>query len=259
MRNEETEVLVTGATGTLGQALVDQTISAGHHVRIMSRREAPDGLLAGRSWVQADLVTAENLDASVDGIDVIIHAATDYKSDPQEVDVEGTRRLLDVAERSSVRHLIFPSIVGIDRMPYFYYEAKLEVEEIVAESEIPHTTVRITQFHSFVDEILSAIGKSPVMPLPTRALLQTISVEEAAEHLVRLVTEESRGRLPDVAGPEVLELGQMARGWAHARGKRRWIVRLPVPGELARGFREGRATVPDRAIGTETWRRWLLR
>jgi len=260
-------VLVTGGTGTLGRAFIDAAAEthaedADLKLRVMSRSPEPEALPAGREWARADLASGEGLEAAVRGVDVILHAATDPRpfGSAKEVDVAGTRSLLEAAAGAGVGHVVYPSIVGIDRMPYFYYDVKVEAESIVEASAVPHTTVRITQFHGFVDAILSGVGKVPlVMSLPTRARLQSIAVEDAAAHLVTLARGAPAGHLSDVGGPEVLELGEMARSWCRVQGKRRWIVRVPLPGELARGFREGRATVPDGRVGEETWEAWLER
>lgn len=259
MTRDATTILVTGGTGTLGRAFIEAAEAAGHRVRIMSRRAEPPGLPPGRRWVRADVTSGEGMAAAVRGVGTILHAASDPVGDPRAVDVEGTRRLLAAAEAAGVRHLLYPSIVGIDRMPYAYYDAKEEAERLIERSEVPHTTVRITQFHSFVDRILSSVARLPIMPLPTRARVQSIAVEEAAAHLVDRMGRGPAGRVPDVAGPEVLSLGEMARSWVRARRKRRWVVRLPLPGELVRGFREGRATAPERAVGSEPWDTWLRR
>lgn len=252
-------VLVTGGTGTLGRVFSEIATGAGHQIRIMSRSDRPDEHPLDQEWARADLATGDGLEEAVDGTDLILHAASDSMGGHEQVDIEGTRRLLEAAGGAQVRHLVYPSIVGIDRMPYAYYDAKVRVEELIAESSVPHTTVRITQFHSFVDRILSFVARLPIMPLPTRALVQSIAVEEAAAHLLSRLRFGPEGRVPDVAGPEVLDLGEMARTWCRIRGKRRWVVRLPIPGELARGFREGRATVPERAVGREGWSDWLRR
>lgn len=259
MTDESLTILVTGGTGTLGQTFSDLAIRRGHRVRIMSRRAAPPRLEDGREWARADLETGDGLEDAVQGADVVLHAASDPRGDAEavDVDVDGTRRLLDALRKEGVRHLVYPSIVGIDRIPFSYYDAKQRAEALVSDSGIPHTTVRITQFHSFVDQILSTIGKLPIMPLPTRARIQSIDVREAAAHLLERTEAQPAGATPDVAGPEVLTLDEMARTWCRLRSKKRWIVRLPVPGRMARGLREGRVTAPDRAVGTVTWEAWL--
>lgn len=255
---DATTLLVTGGTGTLGRALV-RAAADRYRVRILSRREAPPDLVPGREWARADLAGGEGLDEAVRGVDAVVHAATDPQGDPRGVDVGGTRRLLTSLRREGGAHLVFPSIVGVDRMPFAYYDAKVGAEELVAGSGLPHTIVRITQFHAFVSWILGRVARLPVMPLPTRARIQSIAVDEAARHLLDLVRSPPAGRAPDAGGPEVLTLGEMARSWCRARGKRRLVVRLPVPGGLARGFRQGRATTPGNRVGVETWEQWLRR
>jgi uncharacterized protein YbjT (DUF2867 family) len=71
------------------------------------------------------------------------------------------------------------------------------------------------------------------------------------------VPPEADGRVDPVGGPAVATLGDLARAYRDARGLRRPVVRLPVPGAVARGFRAGGATCPDRAVGTRTWEEWL--
>ena len=75
-----------------------------------------------------DLAQNTGLAEALSGVDAIIHCATDPKH-AQIGDVEGTRLLL-AAARESAPHLIYPSIVGIDRSAYPYYQAKLAVETV---------------------------------------------------------------------------------------------------------------------------------
>lgn len=260
MASDAPVVLVTGGTGTLGRALLEAPDAEDIVVRVMSRGEAPGDLPAGREWARADLSTGEGVAEAVRGADVIIHAASDPRGDPVAVDVEGTARLLEAVWREGTAHVVYPSIVGIDRMHWGYYDAKVSAEALIAGSGARYTTVRITQFHSFVDAILSRVARiPPVMPLPARAMVQSIAVEEAAARVWALARGDPAGRAPDVGGPEVLALEEMARAWCRARRRRRWIVRLPLPWGLARGFRQGLATVPSRAVGRETWEEWLAR
>lgn len=69
-------VLVTGATGMLGRALVTQLQVQGHTVRAMTRREPRQAATDALTWVQADLATGHSLGQALEGIDVVIHAAT---------------------------------------------------------------------------------------------------------------------------------------------------------------------------------------
>jgi uncharacterized protein YbjT (DUF2867 family) len=84
--------------------------------------------------VRGDLLTGEGLARALKGVDVLIHCASSPRKTCQ-TDVEGTGRLLEAASRAGVSHVVFVSIVGVDRNPYFpYYRAKLEAERIVERS-----------------------------------------------------------------------------------------------------------------------------
>ena len=61
-------ILVTGGTGTLGEAFVAAAEEAGHTARVMSRRPEPEVLPADREWARADLTGGEGLEAAVEGV-----------------------------------------------------------------------------------------------------------------------------------------------------------------------------------------------
>lgn len=250
-----TETLLTGATGMLGGELLPRLRESGHRVRGGSRSPPDDD--AADEWVAMDLADGAGLEAAVDGVDVVVHAASDPQGDSEAVDVRGTERLLEAGAAAGVSHVVYVSIVGIDEIPWSYYEHKLAAEELVEASSIPSTTVRITQFHGFVGLLLGTVARLPVWPLPTAFRIQPIDEGEAAEAVVEYATGEPAGRVPDVGGPEVKTVRELATAYREARGLRRPIVRLPIPGTIASRFRAGTATCPDRAVGSKTWEEWL--
>lgn len=254
-------VLVTGATGTLGGALVDRLAEAGWHVLAATRQpdDPPPG--AGDAGtvesVELDLAEGRGIEDAVAEADAVVHAATAPQGDTTAVDVRGTERLLDAAGGAGVEHLLYPSIVGVGEIPFSYYERKREAERAVEASPVPSTTLRATQFHAFVDEILGPVAKLPVWPLPTELRAQPVDHREVADRIVDCLADGPRGRADPVGGPAVHRLGELASAYRQARGLRRAIVRLPVPGGVAKGFRAGRATCPDHAVATVTWESWL--
>ncbi|MFC7139170.1 SDR family oxidoreductase [Halosimplex aquaticum] len=257
-----TTILVTGATGTLGRPLRSRLAEAGETVRAASRSppDETDDASERRDaveWVELDLADGTGLERAVGGVDVVVHAATAPQGDSEAVDVDGTERLLDAAESAGVDHVVYPSIVGIEAVPYSYYRHKLAAERAVEASEVPATILRATQFHQFVDQILGMAARVPVWPLPTTFRVQPVDAGEVADALVDCAIGEPRGRVPPVGGPEVRTLGELAVAYREARGLRRPIVRLPLPGAVASAFRAGEATCPDRAVGTVTWEEWL--
>jgi uncharacterized protein YbjT (DUF2867 family) len=82
---------------------------------------------------------------------------------------------------------------------------------------------------------------------------------EVADRMVEAIAAGPGGRLADVGGPEVRSMGDLARAWLKARGKRRLVLPLPTWGKAAAGFRAGLNCAPDARVGRITWEQWLER
>lgn len=251
-------ILVTGASGNLGRKLVQQLAGKGVLIRATSRRQRPD--TEDVQWVQADLATGEGLAAAVEGVDLVIHAASDPTKNTYQVDVAGTQRLLDCARDAGVGHFLYISIIGVDRIPLAYYRHKFAAEKIVEQSEIPWSIFRVTQFHSLIDMFFNMLARLPLIILPAGVRLQTIDAGEVATHIVARIRQPggfSGGRWPDLAGPESMVGEQMMREWLAVRGERRRVIPLWLPGRTLVEFRAGATTAPDDPHGTITWSDWL--
>ena len=138
-------VLVTGGTGHLGSDLVSR-LKRSYRVRVLARSPGSDRDV---EWIRGDLATGEGITEAVAGSQTVIHAATlspaarrgyfvpkDLFSSPAEVDRDGTARLLEQAAAAGVAHLIYVSIVGIDKPRVPYLRRKLEAEYLVRQGPI---------------------------------------------------------------------------------------------------------------------------
>ena len=247
------EVLVTGGTGVLGSKVEERLGSAGIEARVLSR--------SGRyGTYRGDLLTGEGLDRAVRGADTIIHCASSPFRKARQIDVEGTERLLEAAAKAGVSHVVYISIVGIDRVPsYPYYRIKLDTERVIEGSPVPYTILRATQFYDLVLMAIRFLDRLPVMVIPERFLGQPIDAAEVADRLVELALSEPAGRAQDVGGPEVRTLTAFARDYFELTGHRRKIFEVPFPGKTARAFREGALTCPDGVYGEARWEEFLRR
>jgi len=212
----------------------------------------------GVDWMVADLATGAGLEPAVQDVDAVVHAASD-PADPAG-DVSGTERLARLAGGAGVRHLLFVSIVGIDRIPLPYYQSKLAAERALETGgAVPWSILRASQFHWLVDMMLSRLAFLPgVLPVPAGFRVQSIGTPDVAAVLCDALAGPARGRLPDLAGPEPMSLARAARIWTRATG-RRLVLPVPALGRVAAGFRAGYNTVPERPSGTERWSEWLER
>jgi hypothetical protein len=90
-----------------------------------------------------------------------------------------------------IHHLVYVSILGIDQIPYSFYRRGLAVERRVEASGIPFTLVRATQFHSFVDAILTVLAKTPLfLPIP----LENGKIEAEDGEMLETTWKQPRGR-----------------------------------------------------------------
>jgi uncharacterized protein YbjT (DUF2867 family) len=258
MNNDKKRVLITGGTGDLGQAILPRLQTAGFKVRVTSRRPAPSDRKANVEWAQVNMITGEGMVEAMTGVQTVIHAASSAFKDTWEVDVEGTRRVLEAAEKAGVDHFIYISIVGIDKIPYSYYQAKLAAEKIIEQGNVPWSILRATQFHNLVDIALDGLTRLPLVAfLPLNFKFQPISTGEVADRLVEIVQSGPGGHLPDIAGPRVYRAAELAKAWRKARGKRRIMLPMPLFGKTAAGFKVGLNTAPGNAYGRVTFSEWL--
>ncbi|GAA3802379.1 SDR family oxidoreductase [Streptomyces chiangmaiensis] len=236
-----TTILVTGATGTLGRLVTERLRDGGHEVRALSRH-APQ--------YAVDLIRGgSGLDAAVSGVDTIVHCATT----PRGGDEKAAANLIAAARRAGVGHLIYISIVGVDRVPLGYYRTKLAVERLTEESGLGWTVLRATQFHDLPVQLFGALSKLPVMLLPAGVADQPVEVAEVADRLAELAQGAPAGRVADMGGPEVRTFASLARAYLKATGRRRSVVSVPLPGKTYRAFRAGGHLAPERAVGKETF------
>lgn len=249
-----TRVLLTGATGTLGSHLQEALSAGGYDLRLASRSPPTEQL---DEWVRLDLAAGTGIEEAVDGVNIIVHAASDAQGDSEAVDRRGTGRLLDAAEDAGIELFTYVSIVGVDEIPYSYYEHKRAAERAVQESSVSSQIVRSTQFHQFIALLLGKLRLMPIWPLPTGFRLQPIDAAEVATAIVAGLETGGTDDIREIGGPEVLTVGELARTYRTVLGTRRLVLPIPLPGAIARGFKAGRATCPDNALGERTWEEWL--
>ena len=240
-------VAVAGGTGLIGRLVVARLAEAGHDVAVLARARG------------VDLTTGAGLDAALDGCRVVVDVTnTGTMSARRARDFFGgvTRHLLAAGGRAGVEHVLALSIVGVDRVGLGYYRGKLHAEEVLAAGPLPWTVLRATQFHQFAGQYL-ARGRGPVALVP-RFPSRPVAAAEVADRLVALALGPAAGRATPIAGPEVIGLPELARRLLRARGSRRLVVPVPVPGAAGRAAARG-GLLPDGPYlrGVQTYAEYL--
>ncbi len=260
-------ILVTGGNGNLGSQFVELLYEAGQTVRVMSRQTRPENLDTTIEWAQADVVTGHGLEAALENVHTIVNCMSDPVGDPYATDVLGTQKLLSVAKNKGVQYVLHISIVGVDRIMFPYYQAKLGAELAVIESGIPYLISRISQFHRFIDYLISPLRnvEADEYAIPVDVQFQPLSSRDAAAHLVPyVIAAEQTGRLPDFGGTEITRLEDMAKIWLTAQGLPTAIKpatgeenHLPFFSYFGDGFVNGYNTNPDYGVECVTWNEFV--
>ncbi|MEO7911088.1 MAG: NAD(P)H-binding protein [Roseiflexaceae bacterium] len=252
-------ILVTGGTGTLGRLVVPQLRDAGCTIRVLSRGNREPG--AGIEFVTGDLATGEGIEAAVERAEIIVHCAGSSTGDEEK-----TRNLVRAASRAGARHLVYISVVGADSIPivssvdramFGYFASKLAAERAVADSGMPWTTLRATQFYDLFLMVAQQMARLPVLPVPAGFQFQPIDTGEVAARLVELALGTPAGLVPDMAGPQVYGMSELLRGYLLASHRYRPIIPVWLPGKAARALRAGANLAPGRAVGQRTWEEFL--
>jgi uncharacterized protein YbjT (DUF2867 family) len=261
------KILVTGGTGHLGRALVPQLLQRGHQLRLLARRP---GTRRDVEWIAGDLASGEGLADAAAGMDIVIHGATsspiaqhgkfqvaDFFRSPSNVDVAGTRALLDSATRHGVSHFVHVSIVGLEetqRLPYS--RVKLAAENEVRQAGVPWSIVRATGFYWLLDRLCSNMAKGPLLLVPKAVRMQPVDSDDFATWLADCALSTARGQREDFAGPEVLTMGEVMAQYLDARGLQRKIRNVPLPRSVIASLERGQMA-PAARLGSTRWASWL--
>lgn len=240
-------IALVGGSGQVGRALIPDLVQLGAIPRVLSRRERPENAPASIQWSTVDYgdKTRRSLAAALSGVDAVVLTV----GGAREPDI-----VRAVAQECAPEtHLIYLSIVGIERLPMSYYRVKLRSERIVQSGGQPWTILRATQFHSLVWGVLAGLAKLPGVMFVPRIRVQSVAVADVSARLAELTQGPPRGFAPEIGGPEIYDLESAAERFLAARGKKRRIKTFTVPGKLRRGLEAGANLTPDHADGTSTF------
>ena len=241
------KIAVAGGTGVAGRWTVEALRAGGHEVIVIARS-------AG-----ADLVTGDGVDAALAGVDAVIDA-TNVTSSGKRASSEffeaTARTLMRAAAVAGVRHIVALSIIGIDRVPYGYYQGKLRQEQVLQESTVPVSILRAAQFHEFPGQYLAKLP-GPVVLVP-RWRAQPVAAREVGAALARIAAGDPVA-MSELAGPREEIMADMIRQVVRARGDRRLVVSVRLPGATGKAMAAG-GGLPGRPglRGTQTFTDWVI-
>jgi uncharacterized protein YbjT (DUF2867 family) len=260
-------LLITGGTGVLGSATVGLAEQRKLDYLAVSRQRTERSAYRSTAvaeprafnWKEVDLITGRGLLPALPAEGVVLHLAGAVGTKNGEpLEITFARNLLRAARQAHIGHLVYISIVGIDRIPLAYYRAKRAVEEMIISSGIPYTIVRTTQFHEFIEFQLSMLAKLPLAFFPPGLLFQPIQVEAVASHLLDICELPPANGLVQIGGPQVHTLANLFDDWKMVAGVQKRAVALPAFGGFMRALKSGYATCPEKSDRSIGWLDYLV-
>ena len=254
-------ILLTGATGNVGSAVLRRLTASGERVRCLVRD--PRRLGTERVRVQialGDLADPPSFRNALRGVDTVVHLAAAIRDQPrasiEELNSVATLRLVRAAERTGTKRFVFFSAIGAslhERSRFF--RAKALAERAVEESPLDSITFAPSIVYSPGDPwitLLRRLSWLPALPVSGsgKALYQPIWAEDAADAvLAALQLPQDGHRDFELAGPETLSYDGIVRVALRAFGRRRRLLHVPLPVVRA-GLRTLEAIARDRAFAT---------
>ncbi|MEB3158971.1 MAG: NAD(P)H-binding protein [Synechococcus sp.] len=230
------QVLVVGATGTLGRQIARQALDAGHQVRCMVRTPRKASFLQewGCELTRGDLLEPASLDYALEGMDAVIDAATSRPDDPRsvyETDWDGKLNLFRACEKAGVKRVVFLSLLAAEKhrqVPLM--DIKFCTEKLLETSELDYT---ILQGAAFMQGVIGQFA-IPVLESQTvwvsgsPTAISYMNTQDVARFAVAaLVRPETVRRSFPVVGPKAWNTGEVVQLCERYSSKTARVFRVP--------------------------------
>ena len=230
------QVLVVGATGTLGRQIARQALDAGHQVRCMVRTPRKASFLQewGCELTRGDLLEPASLDYALEGVDAVIDAATSRPDDPRsvyETDWDGKLNLFRACEKAGVKRFVFMSLLAAEKhrqVPLM--DIKHCSEKLLESSDLDYT---ILQGAAFMQGVIGQFA-IPVLESQTvwvsgsPSAISYMNTQDVARFAVAALTRpETVRRTFPVVGPKAWNTGEVVQLCERYSDKNARVFRVP--------------------------------
>ena len=247
MDDTQGRVLLAGGTGFVGEALRAAVRAAGYTVRLLVRSSAAARRYQAQGYEtelgdvqdpQSLYIAMEDVDAVINLVALIVESGD---ATFERVNFQGTVNLVNAARQASVDRMLQMSALGAGNRPEFrYHYTKWRAETYVQDHIANWTIVRPSivfgpsaEGHfQFVTQLADLVRNAPLIPVPGKgdARFQPIHVDDVAGVFSAALGDEgTRGKVLEIAGPEILTYREMLAAVADELAVRKPMVNVPIP------------------------------
>ena len=232
-------ILLTGATGTVGSALLRRLTADGRPVRALVRDQRRLGEQRVRVQIAlGDLADPPSFRNALRGVDTVVHLAASIRDQPrgsiEELNALATLRLVRAAERAGVeRFLFFSALNARHHSRTRFFRAKALAEEAVEGSRLETSVFRPSIIYTPGDPwltLLDRFSRLPAVPVSGsgRAVFEPIWAEDVADAVMHALGNGATASY-ELAGPELLSYDDIVRIALRSAHRRRRLLHVPLP------------------------------
>lgn len=236
------KILLTGATGYIGQRLLPVLLEKGHEVvccvRDKKRFDTSKYNTPKLKLVEVDFLqnsTLENIPDDIDAAYYLIHSMSTPKGNFEDLEKQSAENFRNRIQQTNAKQVIYLSGIINEEKLSKHLTSRKQVEEILGAGSFHLTTLRaaiiVGSGSASFEIIRDLVEKLPVMIAPRwlKTRSQPIAIRNVIEFLHGvLMNEETFDNSFDIGGPEILTYNQMLMKFAKVRNLKRAIIQVPV-------------------------------
>jgi NADH dehydrogenase len=237
-------IVITGATGFVGEEIVKQVRAAGFPVRAIVREPQAAQWLADRYGVElfhGNVLFAPSIEGAMEGAKCVIHLVgiirEQQESTFERAHTQAAKYVVDETKRAGAKRYLHMSALGTrENARSRYHQTKWTAEEYVRKSGLAWTIFRPSVIYGprdkSVNALMKVIRRLPFVPVlgPGTTKIQPISVENVAKAFVTAIrNDNSIGRTYDLCGPEAFTWNELYDKLQALLGSRKSKLHLPLP------------------------------
>jgi len=209
------KILVIGGTGLIGKEVCKKLERAGNEV------------IVGAPSRGIDILTGEGLEEALEETDIVIDLSNSKSPDGETAlnffHTAG-KNLVAAEKIANVKHHLILSIVGTPLAQHIgYLQAKKQQEDTIAESGIPYTIIRSTQFHEHISTIIAVQSEGKKVNVSTLDY-QPIAAADVVSYIIKFALEKPKNGIVEIAGPDRGPMNEFVKKYLEEKREDKVVV-----------------------------------